>query len=175
MSTQPPGYVEIPTLYDETHRGKWALMPDISSMGNNANLIGYLEHHDPSTDGSFAICLAGGSGNFVSKALYDSIPEAHRPTLNTDEDVDVSFSLLGSTQKALGSVIMPLILINYETNTRFRIKLHALVMPRLLMGMFIGTTTAKPFLRTTQYLPGNGCIWGFEFRKGEVTQVEFQG
>ena len=37
------------------------------SMGNRPNLIGYLEHHNPTTDGSVAICMAGGNGVFVQK------------------------------------------------------------------------------------------------------------
>ena len=67
MSTLPPEYVDIQTLYDETHRGKWAFAPEIASMGNRANITGYLEYSSPATDGSFAICLAGGMGNFVSQ------------------------------------------------------------------------------------------------------------
>jgi hypothetical protein len=65
---QPPQYVDsIPTLYDETHRGRWVLEPEIASMGQVANMTGHLEHCAPTTDGSFAICMAGGSGNFVSQ------------------------------------------------------------------------------------------------------------
>ena len=67
MSAEPPSYIEIPTLYDETHRGKWAFAPEIASMGNAANMIGQLEHFHSTTDGSFAICVAGGSGAFVSQ------------------------------------------------------------------------------------------------------------
>lgn len=40
----------------------------INSMANQPNIIGYLEHHKPTTDGSFAICAAGGTGVFVKKA-----------------------------------------------------------------------------------------------------------
>lgn len=69
-SDPPPTYTPstvIPTLYDDTHRGVWALEYSIMSMGHRANLIGYLEHHDPTSDGSFAICIAGGTGACVSK------------------------------------------------------------------------------------------------------------
>lgn len=62
----PPAYT-IPVLYDETHRGRWTLEPSIASMGAVETLTGYLEHHAPSTDGSFGICVAGGTGNFVSQ------------------------------------------------------------------------------------------------------------
>jgi hypothetical protein len=60
--------VEIPTLYDDTHRGKWAFDFEIASMGNLPNLLAYLEYYDPAqTDGSIGICVAGGRGNFISK------------------------------------------------------------------------------------------------------------
>ena len=36
-------------------------------MANSPNLLGYLEHHSPTSDGSFSICIAGGIGSFVSK------------------------------------------------------------------------------------------------------------
>ena len=110
------------------------------------------------------------------KALYESIPEAHRPPLDTsDADVTVNFSVAGQPQKPIGSIIMPIILINAETNTRFRIKLYALVLPRLLMGIFIGSGTAKEYLRTSAYLPDGGILWTFEFRKGESTKIEYRG
>jgi hypothetical protein len=57
----------IPVLYDETHRGKWYMDPQVNSMGSSPNLLGYLEHHAPNTDGSFGICLAGGNATLVSK------------------------------------------------------------------------------------------------------------
>lgn len=70
MANPPPPYSEtdtIPTLYDDTHRGLWGFDYSVGTIGNSANLIGYLEHHDPQTDGSFGICVAGGNGVCVSK------------------------------------------------------------------------------------------------------------
>ena len=64
-SNSPPAY--ITTVHDDTHRGKWPNDLSIMSMGNRPNLIGYLEHHNPTTDGSVAICMAGGNGVFVQK------------------------------------------------------------------------------------------------------------
>ena len=51
------------------------------------------------------------------KVLYDSIPEAHRHPLDTrDADVAVSFEfIVGQPQKAIGSIIMPIIFVNAET------------------------------------------------------------
>jgi hypothetical protein len=57
----------IPVLHDETHRGKGYMQPCVNSMGNDPNLLGYLEHHAPNTDESFAICIAGGNATLVSK------------------------------------------------------------------------------------------------------------
>jgi len=138
--TAPSYATSVATLYDETHRGKWAglAQPSIASMGNRANLIGFLEHHSNDTDGSFAICMAGGSGNFISKQLYDAIPGEHKPVLNTQDKAPVSF-LMGDSQESIGSIIMPFLLTNKQTRMRFRIKLYAHVLPNLLMGMFIGT------------------------------------
>ncbi|EIM86542.1 uncharacterized protein STEHIDRAFT_57583 [Stereum hirsutum FP-91666 SS1] len=143
-SDPPPSYYSgdsgstvIPTLYDDTHRGVSAFDYSIMSMGNRANLIGYLEHHDPTSDGSFSICIAGGNGACVSKRLYESIPAQHRPLLNTQDNSPVTF-LTGSSQTALGSTIMPVILTNKRTGKKFRVKIYALVLENLLMGMFIG-------------------------------------
>jgi hypothetical protein len=57
----------IPVLYDETHHGKWYMQPRVDGVGSLPNLMGYLEHHAPNTDGSFGICIAGGNVNLVSK------------------------------------------------------------------------------------------------------------
>jgi len=65
MSSEPPAHV--PTIYDETHRAKHYMKPSIMSLGSRATLIAYLEHHAPTTDGSFSVCIAGGCGVFVSK------------------------------------------------------------------------------------------------------------
>ncbi|CAA7263948.1 unnamed protein product [Cyclocybe aegerita] len=173
MSTEPPAYPDIPTLYDETHRGKWPFQPEVATVGNSANMLGYLEHHASTTDGSFAICMAGGSENLVSQALYESIPEVHRPPLNTEHaGVEVSFSIFGSSQKAIGSIIMPIILTDAEGNTQFRIKLFALVMPELLMGMFIGYESAGEYWRSALH-GGGKVVYEFEFKPGQITKVEY--
>lgn len=64
--SQPPTYTPIAVLYDETHRGRWDQTLSIASMGQVAHLYAHLEHHNPTTDGSFAICIAGGTGTFIS-------------------------------------------------------------------------------------------------------------
>jgi len=65
MSSEPPAYV--PIIYDETHRAKHYMEPSIMSLANRATLIAYLQHHAPTTDGSFSVAIAGGDGVFVSK------------------------------------------------------------------------------------------------------------
>jgi len=57
----------IPVLHDETFLEKWCMNPQVNSMANCPNLLGYLEHHGPDTDGRFAICLAGGNVTLVRK------------------------------------------------------------------------------------------------------------
>ncbi|KAF9040366.1 hypothetical protein BDZ89DRAFT_1060458 [Hymenopellis radicata] len=138
----PPTYNEnLPVLYDETFRGIWGSDFGVASMGNRANLIGYLEHYAPTTDGSFAICIAGGKGVVISKALYESIPEEHRPPLDTSHTQPVAFTF-GGSQTAIGSTIIPVILKNADTGKLFKIKIYALVLENLLMGMFIGQGSA---------------------------------
>ncbi|KAF9471774.1 hypothetical protein BDN70DRAFT_767240, partial [Pholiota conissans] len=127
----------IPTIYDETFRSVSYLEPTIGSIGNRPNLVGYLEHHAPTTDGSFSICVAGGEGVFVSKALLDSIPEAHRPQLNT-ADAGLKVKTLFEPMTSIGSTFIPLILTNRTTGKKFRVVLYAIVLPKMFMGMFIG-------------------------------------
>jgi hypothetical protein len=82
-ATQPPDFSDsIPTLYDETHRGVWFQEAVIASLGNRANLIAHLEHHSPSTDGSFSVCLAGGAGVFVKQVCirHGAVPVVVRYT-----------------------------------------------------------------------------------------------
>jgi hypothetical protein len=64
----PPDYTH--TVYDETYRAKSYIQPSIMSMGNSPNLLGQLEYHSAQTDGSFAICVAGGEGVFISKVSF---------------------------------------------------------------------------------------------------------
>lgn len=65
----PPPYTAR-TVYDETHRAVNHDEPRIDSVANLSNLIGYFDHPTPASDGSFAICIAGGIGNFIKKVRY---------------------------------------------------------------------------------------------------------
>jgi hypothetical protein len=84
--------------------------------------------------------------------------------------MDVSFAVMGTTSKAIGSTTMPLILINAATQRRFMIKLHALVMPDLLMGMFIGSDVK--WLKSQRFGGGTG-EFEFQFEEnGERIRVK---
>lgn len=159
---QPPPYQEsIPTLYDETHRGIWHPKPAIMSQGAVVSLIAHLEHYPSTTDGSFAICIASGQGNFISKQLYESIPQDHRPSMKaTIQSVDM---MLGGDQKALGTTFVPLLLKNADTGKRFRVVLQAYVMENLSMGMFI----SQPHWIPTWQFEAQGMQYNCDFRNGE--------
>ena len=125
----------VPTLYDETHRGIEDTRLEILSWANEPTLIAYLEHYDPSTDGSFAVCIASGNGNFISQKLYNSIPEEHRPQMEADnQKVTI---VPGQPANTLGKTFIPILLTNANGGERFRIVLRAYIMERSLMGMFI--------------------------------------
>ncbi|KAK7049836.1 hypothetical protein VNI00_005266 [Paramarasmius palmivorus] len=172
MEQPPPSYNAVPTYYDETHHGKWYMTPEVASLGNAANLMGYLPHHSGDTDGSFAICLAGGNCTLVSKRLYESIPTEHRPPLDTTKaDLSVSF-MTGGSQKVIGSTIVPIVLTDEETGQRFCIKLYALVMENLLMGMFIGEGGIN-FIEAGSW--GRGKIeYDMDFGNGKRAKVVYR-
>jgi hypothetical protein len=65
--TMSSGSTVTPVLYDETYRGRQTLNMRVETVHDVPNLIGYLEHHAPDTDGSFAICVAGGTATLVNK------------------------------------------------------------------------------------------------------------
>ncbi|KAI0248879.1 hypothetical protein BJV78DRAFT_1130587 [Lactifluus subvellereus] len=163
-------HAAIPVLHDETHHENWYSQPQINSIGNLPNLTGYLEHHAPSTDGSFAIYIAPGNVTLVSKRLYESIPEQHRPPLDAnDAGNPVAFRVGSSTQEALGSTVMPVVLTDATSGRRFCIKLYALVLENMLMGMFIGTEGIN-FIERTDW--GRGRVtYNMKFRNGRWVQV----
>ncbi|KAF8963788.1 hypothetical protein BDZ97DRAFT_1661231 [Flammula alnicola] len=166
----PPSYnSSIRTVYDETHRGIWHSTLVVASMGNNPNLLGHLEHYEPTTDGSFSICCAGGEGVFISQALYESIPLQHRPTLDTSETGrDVELILIGAKMATLGSTYFPFILTT-DTNEKVRMVLRVYVVKNLLVGMFWGMH--GPFARgvdcSTQY-SRDGPTFTFAFKNGQT-------
>ncbi|KAF9560289.1 hypothetical protein CPC08DRAFT_723452 [Agrocybe pediades] len=176
-STPPPPSYVIPTLYDETFRSRSHIAPTIMSMGNRPNLIGYLDHHAPTTDGSFSMVIIPGDGAFISQALYESIPADHRPVLDKTDAGQAIGTLFGPGDlKCIGSIFFPLILTNKETGQRFRIVLRTLVMPNLLMSMYIGNGGhTDGILRYEAWEPGSGPTFGFDFRGDRKNLVYVQG
>jgi hypothetical protein len=142
------------------------------SMATRPNLVGHLEHHTPTTDGSFSICVANGQGVFISQALLESIPSEHRPALNmTLAGQKVETLTVGNLQ-SIGTTLIPFILTNKDTCEKFRIVLSAIVLPNLFMGMFIGANGGD-IVRTTQW-GHNGVVFGFSFGEPDVV-VKVQG
>ncbi|RDB23868.1 hypothetical protein Hypma_009203 [Hypsizygus marmoreus] len=171
-SGAPPPYSgPLRTVYDETHRGVWHPELSIDSLGNAANLLGYLENHSPTTDGSFSICFAGGSGVFISQALYNSIPLEHRPALDTsDAGKSVNLTIIGGTMTTVGSILFPFILTTDESE-QVRLVLKVYVVPNLLMGMFWGQGQTG-FKWSYQYggfqnPNGHGPRFNFDFGRGD--------
>ncbi|PPR01013.1 hypothetical protein CVT26_015614 [Gymnopilus dilepis] len=161
-SDAPPPYVR--TVYDETLRSKFYPLPSIDSIANACNLLGHLEHHSPSTDGSFSICVANGRGVFISKALYESVPAEHRPPLNTDYTPGVQ-TLACGVMPSIGTTLFPFLLTNRDTGEEMRIVLHVIVVPNLFINMFIGTSGGE-LVSYTQY-SRDGPVFGFNFGRGE--------
>ncbi|KIL54592.1 hypothetical protein M378DRAFT_1052863 [Amanita muscaria Koide BX008] len=163
----PPAYVH--TVYDETYRAKSYRQPSITSMANRPNLLGQLEYHSAQTDGSFAICVASGEGVFVSQDLLESIPAEHRPALDTDLAGQSVELLMGGPVISVGTTFLPFILTDAETGSRMRIVLYAFVVPKLLMGMFIGRP--NDFWREESWASG-GVTFTFDFGQGGVHRVK---
>ncbi|KAM6497554.1 hypothetical protein JOM56_008027 [Amanita muscaria] len=162
----PPAYVH--TVYDETYRAKSYIQPSIMSMGTRPNLLGQLEYHSAQTDGSFAICVSGGTGVFVSNDLLESIPEEHRPALDTSLAGQSIELLMGVPMVSVGTTFLPFILTDAETGERMRIVLYAIVVPKLLVGMFIG--------RPNNFWKGEvwsgGVTFTFDFGQGGVHKTK---
>ncbi|RDB23873.1 hypothetical protein Hypma_009204 [Hypsizygus marmoreus] len=121
------------TVYDETSRGIRQGPLQISSMATLSNLVGYLENPSPGTDGSFLICIAGGSGVFISEALYNSIPAAQRPDLNTGDAGKIVNTLMDGSIVALGSTLLPFVL-TAASGDKIRLVLYSFVVPNFRMA-----------------------------------------
>lgn len=83
------------------------------------------------------------------QALYESIPSEHRPPLNASHILPV-LTLTDGIQTAIGSTSCSL-------SDAFRIKIYALVLERLGMGMFVAG--------------GTGPVAMMQFRKGTPVHV----
>lgn len=78
----------------------------------------------------------------------------------------------GGPQKAIGSIIMPVVLTEATTGRKFCIKIYALMVEELLMGMFIGQGGNK-FLGSTAWSTGK-VTYNMQLGNGHRVQVEHQ-
>jgi MYND finger len=74
---------EARLVHDDSRRGKRVEKPAILSQASRASLLSYLEFHSPDTDGSFTICVSGGSGAFISEVPTPPLPSCHGLILET--------------------------------------------------------------------------------------------
>jgi hypothetical protein len=65
---------------------------------------------------------------------------------------------------------MPIVLTDATTGRRFCIKLYALVMEKLLMGMFIGQQCTRRFLESTEW-SGGSVTYHMKFGNDHRVQV----
>jgi hypothetical protein len=79
-----------------------------------------------------------GNAIFVQQAVYESIPEAHRPPLDTSRTISARNTLFDCEINISESTILSFLLLDEKTNTKFRLKIHAPVAPHLATGMYIG-------------------------------------
>ncbi|KAG9039911.1 hypothetical protein FRB95_004383 [Tulasnella sp. JGI-2019a] len=178
MSTTPnpaaaPPPPAVPTLYDETNRGMSAPEdPALLTLSPGVNLIAFMEHHDPTTDGSFGICVSNTCNiNAIDQAVFESIPLLYRPALDATETHKITITLsFGMEATALGRIFFPIILLNKQDDNPVRIVVSAYVMPKLVV----------PMLMKNGY-PIVGSKWGggtvtWEFKLGgrhrRMVQVE---
>jgi hypothetical protein len=110
-----------------------------------------------------------------SKKLYESIPEQYRPPLEnvgTLGEVAFAFPSGSPGQTPLGSTIMPIVLTDATTGQKFCIKLYALVLESLLMGMFIGSGGID-FIKSMS--GGGGKVtYQMDFGDGREVQVVYR-
>jgi hypothetical protein len=144
-------------VYDETGSGKSVDCPEIRSSAQNAALVGLLEHHQETTEGSYSIVLADGDGTFISPVtppsaiaqcsgsdltlqqdFYNSIPETHRPPINLlDAGKPVKRLFYKDPILTMGSIMMPIILKTANTNEYIKLVLNTFVVPELVHPVFV--------------------------------------
>lgn len=73
--------------------------------------------------------------------------------------------MLGGDLTAIGTTFVPVIVKNAYTGKRFRIVLHAYVLPKVVTGMFVSLTTW-----TKSYVP-SGKYLECDFGDGEAVRV----
>jgi hypothetical protein len=100
------------------------------------------------------------------KALLESIPAEHRPSLDTRSKQDVE-TLMSGTMKSAGTTFIPLMLKNKDTGENIRVVLYAIVLPNLFMNMFIAGPSNASFVRISSLGHVEGQVFGFGFGDGD--------
>jgi hypothetical protein len=78
-----------------------------------------------------------------NQKLLNSIPAAHRPELDSRAAGTKIQVLLCEDMVALGSVLMPIVLKDANTNERIKFIFYALVVPNLLIPIFSSENALK--------------------------------
>ena len=101
--------------------------------------------------------------------MLESIPEEHRPALDTGMAGQSITMLAGDPMTSLGTTFFPVILTDDETGERLRIVLYAVVVPKLFMGMFIGRSVE--FCKMESWT-SDGVMFTFDFGEGGEHKVK---
>lgn len=122
----------------------------------------------------FLICSGGRYILTVSslKALLDSIPVEHRPAIDTSQ-VGQAVGTFFDDIKPIGTTLVPIIFKNADTKEKFRIVLHAIVVPKLVTPMFIGASSGC-LIRSRSYGP-DGVEYHFNFSDDEKEDIRVEG
>ncbi|KAF8889202.1 hypothetical protein CPB84DRAFT_1749384 [Gymnopilus junonius] len=175
-SDAPAPYAQA--IYGATLRSVRYGAPVIARMANTPNLVGHLDHHSPTRDGSFWICAANGEGVSASKveskhavaierglayiscqAPIGFIPAEHLPQLDTSYKPDVK--VVGGMVFSIGATFIPFFLMKRDTGEKIRVVLHVIVLSDLFMTMFIGVLGGQ-IIRTMVW-DRNRPVFGFSF------------
>ena len=167
--TPAPEVPYIETLYDQTFRAAAEANPSMSSRPHPPSFLAFLEHHDQDTDGSLAVHVGIGRGNFVSRRLLDLIPAYGKQQLVTD----IPNHLVQTDQGwkvALGATIISFIVRDEATGNNIRLKLQVFVMDDFTStGMFLSQKTWANRIESGDGNP-NGD-WLLEFGFGKIATV----
>jgi hypothetical protein len=109
------------------------------------------------------------SNVFIYKALLESIPSEHRPALDTTLADQSIATLMVGTMKSIGTTFIPVIF-TAQMGGRIRVVLYALVVPNLFMGMFIGASATRNWIKEERWR-GGVPSYIFDFGQGGKHEV----
>ena len=136
-------------------------------MASCTSAHAFLRYHKPDSNGCFGVCVANGSGIFISEKLHDAIPLKHRVPLTRTPGQGIHALLSGT--ETLGSTVIEIYLHDWVTEQHFRMKIRVHVLEFLGVDMFIGgrTPLVKSAIwyqnKTAMKMDLNGReVWVFE-------------